>query len=37
LKRDAIAKAYNAVGKVEPEMTSWEKDPKLKAFLKGLV
>lgn len=37
LKRDAIAKAYNAVGKVEPEMTSWEKDPKLKTFLKGLV
>ena len=37
LKRDAIAKAYNAVGKVEPETTSWEKDPKLKAFLKGLV
>ena len=37
LKRDAIAKAYNAVGKVEPAVTSWEKDPKLKAFLKGLV
>lgn len=37
LKRDAIAKAYNAVGKVEPAITSWEKNPKLKAFLKGLV
>jgi len=37
LKRDAIAKAYNAVGKVEPAVTRWEKDPKLKAFLKGLV
>lgn len=37
LKRDALAKAYNAVGKFEPQKTSWEKDPKLKAFLKGLV
>ncbi len=37
LKRDAIAKAYNAVGKHEPEKTSWEKDPKLKTFLKGLA
>lgn len=37
LKRDAIAKAYNAVGKEEPAVTSWERDPKLKAFLKGLI
>ena len=37
LKRDAIAKAYNVVGKHEPEQSSWEKDPKLKAFLKGLA
>ena len=37
LKREALEKAYNAVGKVEPKTTSWEKDPKLKAFLKGLV
>ena len=37
LRRDAIANAYNSVGKVEPNKTLWEKDPKLKAFLKGLV
>ena len=37
LKREALEKAYNAVGNVEPKTTSWEKDPKLKAFLKGLV
>lgn len=36
-KRDAILNAYNVVGRIEPEKTSWEKDPKLKSFLKGLV
>ncbi|MGR5574830.1 tyrosine-type recombinase/integrase [Bacteroides thetaiotaomicron] len=37
LRRNAIANAYNSVGKVESNKTLWEKDPKLKAFLKGLV
>lgn len=36
-KRDAILNAYKAIGRVEPEKTSWEKDPKLKSFLKRLV
>jgi site-specific recombinase XerD len=36
-KREALEKAYALIGKIEPEITSWEKDPKLLAFLKGLT
>lgn len=35
-KREAIEKAYEQVGIKEPEVKSWEKDLKLKAFLKNL-
>ncbi|PXV56008.1 site-specific recombinase XerD [Dysgonomonas alginatilytica] len=35
-KREAIEKAYEQVGIKEPEAKSWEKDLKLKAFLKNL-
>ena len=35
-KREAITKAYSSIGRTEPEQTSWEKDSKLKAFLKSL-
>jgi site-specific recombinase XerD len=35
-KREAIEKAYEQVGVKEPEVKSWEKDLKLKAFLKSL-
>lgn len=36
LKREALEKAYENIGTPTIEK-SWEKDPKLKAFLKGLV
>lgn len=36
-KREALEKAYLDVGVIEPEVKSWEKDEKLKAFLKGLA
>lgn len=37
IKREALEKAYVDIGIVEPEMKSWDKDSKLKAFLKSLV
>jgi integrase len=36
-KREALEKAYAAVGITEPEITSWEKNPKLVEFLKSLA
>lgn len=36
-KREALEKAYKDIGISEPEIKSWEKDSKLKAFLKSLV
>lgn len=36
LKREALEKAYENIGTPTIEK-SWEKDPKLKAFLKGLI
>lgn len=35
-KRKALESAYEKVGITEPVLASWEKDPKLKAFLKSL-
>lgn len=35
-KQEAIERAYEQVGIKEPEVKSWEKDLKLKAFLKNL-
>lgn len=37
LKREAIENAYSDLGITEPDVKSWEKDPKLKAFLKSLA
>ena len=37
LKREAIENAYRDLGITEPDVKSWEKDPKLKAFLKSLA
>jgi site-specific recombinase XerD len=37
LKREAIENAYSDLGITEPNVKSWEKDPKLKAFLKSLA
>jgi site-specific recombinase XerD len=37
LKREAIENAYSDLGVTEPDVKSWEKDPKLKAFLKNLA
>ena len=37
LKREAIENAYRDIGITEPDVNSWEKDPKLKAFLKSLA
>lgn len=36
-KREALQKAYEDIGIIEPEIKSWDKDSKLKAFLKSLV
>lgn len=36
-KREALEKAYEEIGVTEPEMKSWEKDKKLKSFLKSLA
>lgn len=36
-KREALAKAYNPIGKEEPKENSWDNNPKLKAFLKSLA
>ncbi|KAA6322293.1 Tyrosine recombinase XerD [termite gut metagenome] len=36
-KREALEKAYAVVGITEPEITSWEKNPKLVDFLKSLA
>ncbi len=36
-KRLALEKAYEDVGLSNPSTKSWEKDPKLKAFLKSLI
>lgn len=36
-KREALEKAYEDIGIIEPEIKSWDKDSKLKAFLKSLV
>lgn len=36
-KREALEKAYVDVGISEKEANSWDKDPKLKAFLKSLA
>lgn len=36
-KREALAKAYPVLGNNKPTVTSWEKDDRLKAFLKSLV
>lgn len=35
-KREAIEKAYKQVGIEESEVKGWEKDLKLKAYLKNL-
>ena len=36
-KREALEKAYADIGLTTPTaQTSWERDPKLKAFLKSL-
>jgi hypothetical protein len=36
-KREALEKAYADIGLTKPTaQTSWERDPKLKAFLKSL-
>lgn len=35
-KRKALEEAYSKVGLTNPKVPSWEKDPKLKAFLKSL-
>ncbi len=37
LKREAIENAYRDIGITEPDVNSWEKDPKLKVFLKSLA
>lgn len=37
IKREALEKAYVDIGIVEPEVKSWDKDSKLKEFLKSLV
>ena len=36
-KREALEKAYAVIGITEPEVTSWQKNPKLVEFLKSLV
>lgn len=36
-KREALEKAYAVVGITEPDVTSWEKNPKLVEFLKSLA
>jgi len=36
-KRDALEKAYAVIGITEPQITSWEKNPKLVEFLKSLA
>lgn len=36
LKREALEKAYMDIGITEPKVKSWEKNPKLKEFLKSL-
>lgn len=36
-KREALEKAYIDIGTVEPVVKRWERDEKLKAFLKGLA
>lgn len=36
LKREALEKAYVDIGITEPEVKSWERNTKLKEFLKGL-
>lgn len=35
-KQNALEKAYEDIGIKEPEIKNWEKDPKLKLFLKSL-
>ena len=35
-KREALEKAYRDIGITLPKLNSWERDPKLKAFLKSL-
>lgn len=37
MKREALDKAYPVSRNTEPTVTSWERDNKLKAFLKSLV
>lgn len=37
LKREALEKAYVDMGVKEPEVKSWDKNQKLKSFLKGLA
>lgn len=37
IKREALEKAHVDIGIVEPEIKSWDKDSKLKEFLKSLV
>lgn len=37
LKREALEKAYVDLGITEPEIKSWERNTKLKEFLKGLA
>ena len=36
-KRKALENAYAAVGITEPKVKSWEKNSKLKEYLKSLV
>lgn len=36
-KREALEKAHPELGKSASELPSWERDPELKAFLKGLT
>ena len=35
-KREALEKAYKDIGITLPNVNTWERDPKLKAFLKSL-
>lgn len=37
IKREALEKAYKDIGISEPEIKSWDKDSKLKTFLKSLA
>lgn len=37
IKREVLEKAYDDIGIIEPEIKSWDKDSKLKAFLKSLA